>query len=550
MGLALSNGVVKEGSSKSKESFIYEQNLNTTPLQINQDFFQKRIAEERLMLSKDPKNIKLLKRVGDVYLANKKADKAKNYFNKAFLQNTDDEQVALKLAGTYMILGKPEKADQVLKMLVIKSNSELLHLHAVAKMALSDLGGSIKLLNEISSDSKNYYEAVNTEGLIHLMGGEISKASKCFVLSIESNPSYSPAKNNLAVSYKALGENDKAVKQYMRVIKEDPNYVVPFNNLFNILIEQEDVESAYKLMLSASHLSNADNEIQFRIAWSEMQLGQFQKAVESYYKVLEILPDNSNTLNNIGYCFENLAEYEQAINYFKRAATGSHVTLFPFRNLMVIYDKVGNFSKSRDYAKIVLNNDPNDAHALTFLGNGLIENEDWDEGLKNLLRAYEQKPDITSLYVSLAYLYADIFPDYEKGLEAVKYVLDRGMPGYEEIYNNYIHLLLVNDKIDEVKLFTDNLNTKHPVSLATLALYQLKLNNLDESKKLYKEARSVAGQQFKNKIKQREYFDFGNYYLLKGELVEARKNFSSIVDLGDKGFKYILTSAEKILADL
>jgi len=549
IGMALSNGVVKEDFANKKNLFEYEQNLNTTPLKINQKFFEKRIAEERLMLSKDQKNIKLLKRVGDVYLANKKPDKAKNYYNKAFMLNTDDLQTASKLAGVFMILSKPEKANQVLDMLTAKEDSEILHLHAIAKMAVGDLDGSIKLLDKIQSDAKNYYEAVNTKGLINLIKDDPKDAEKCFILSIKANSNYSPAKNNLAVSYFSQNKVEKAMNQYRKVIDEDSNYVLSFNNLFSILADQDEIAEAYKLMLSAKHLANANNEIQFRTAWCEMRLGKYAEAIKSFEKVLDILPNNSNTLNNIGYCYENLHEVQRAIEYFLLATKGNNVTLYPYRNLMVTYDTVGEFEKSRKYARIVLDNNPKDIQAMVLYGNGLVESEQWDGALKYLLEAYKEKPNLASLYVSLAYIYADIYPDFEKGIEAVNIVLNRKMPKYEEIYNNYMHLLLVNNKVEEANKLVKHLNPNHPVSLATLALLQLKQDNVDESKALFKRAIKLANSKFKDKIIQREYYDLAVYYRDKKDFNTAKKYFKSVVGLGDKGFKNLLTSAKLALED-
>ncbi|MGB4768804.1 MAG: tetratricopeptide repeat protein [Candidatus Saccharimonas sp.] len=545
--LGISGGVIKQ--SQSDDNISLEQRGAQRPLGLNKKYFESRIARERLLLSKQPKNIKLLNRVGDIYMANNKPDKAKQFFLRAFRQDTDSIVIALKLASVYMFLGKLEKAEELLNIFSDRHDSQISSLRAIINLGLNNLSKAEDLLLKVDKASANYYETANTLGLVYLIQKKFDLALDCFQESVKNNNSYTHAKNNIAVTYESTGKKEQAIKQYEKVIEEDSNYETAYNNLFNILVQDGNIDRAYKLISSARHLSTPDNEIQFRIAWSQMCLSRFDSAIQEYQRVLEILPGNSNTLNNIGFCYQKLGKVNEAVVYFEKALKAKSSTILPAKNLMLLFDKIGQFKKSRELASQILTFDQHDPYALTFVGNEHVDQENWDEALKCLTEAYESKPETSSLYISLIFLYTDIFPDYKKGKEVAKFVIDSGSADLatEQFYNNYVHFLLINNRPDDAKKYLSKLNDDSPVSLATTALFSLKKNKLKEGEDLFELAISKATSKLKDKVVQRKYYDLGCYYTEKSDHKRASVYFEKVIEVGDEGFKYILDESRKRL---
>ncbi|MFZ2835818.1 MAG: tetratricopeptide repeat protein [Candidatus Saccharimonadales bacterium] len=547
LGMALSNGVILDNELGSND--LHQVDAKAGVL-VNQEYFQDRISRELSMLKRSPKNPKLLNRVGDIYFANLKFDKAKSYFKRAFRENTDSIVTANKLAESYMVLGRVDQADKVLDLVKVKKDNNTLHTHAVIKMILNLLDESEDLIDLIAPDSSNYYEAINTLGLVKLLKEDYSEAEKCFKRSIENKNEYVPAQNNLAIAYQNQNKIDKAVEQYRKAFTIDPNYLTSYNNLYNLLVKNDRIEEAYDVMVSALHLSDQANDIQFRIGWAQMRLGNFKTAINEYEKVLKLLPENSNTLNNIGYCYILLNNAPKALDALRRSLKNDHNNVVPMKNLMELYEALGRPSDSRKLAKRLIQLVPNEPNAMTFIADEYAKNEDWAQAIRLYEHAYLAKPRWMSLYISLTQIYADVFPDLEKGVEAARFAIDNKLNNYEKIYNNLVHLYLVNDKLDEAEEWLSKLTDDNSISLATLGLYHLKNGDISKARKFYSKAKDISNGGSKLLIEQRESFDLGNFYLSKGKDEKALKAFNSVLKLKDSGYKYIYALALEKVKDL
>lgn len=549
---ALSGGFLKP--ELKNNSLHYVEYKKLASLDTDKHYFQRRVEDELQLLHDNPKNEKLLLRVGDIYLANNKLDKAKIYYNRAFTSNMSSLTAAKRLVEIFLAKGKPEKADGVLELVQSKLDSSMLHLHAVIKLVQSKYGDAEMLAGQVPTTASNYYEAVNSLGLAKLNKSEYAEARKCFEKSINANKNYAPAKSNLALSLQKMGRIKESIKQYRLTIEQHHDYVVAYHNLFNLYVSKKKIQEAYQLMDSARDLVTPNNEIQFRIAWSLMELGRFDEAIEEYKKLLKLLPENSSTLNNIGHCYFKKGNDEQAYLYFDRATKasirGDVVSVLPYRNLMIASERVRKISVTRQIATDLLKRFPDDLFALVVKGEELVDKEKWAQAYRTLLKAYEYKPDLVGLYTCLSLIYADIYPDYEKGKEVCEFALRSDMERRGEVINNLIHLHLVNGNVSEAEPLIKYLNTENPISLSTVALYHLQKGEIEKAKEMYDDAAKLAAKSFVTKVLQRKYYDVALYYMSEGDNEMAIENFERCLSEGTKGFQFITEKAKDFLNSL
>lgn len=188
---------------------------------------------------------------------------------------------------------------------------------------------------------------------------------------------------------------------------------------------------------------------------------------------------------------------------------------------------------------------------LVYRGDKYANDEKWHKALIDLEKAYLSKPPLISLYVNLSLIYADVFPDFEKGLEVCKYVLENSnhIDRFEEIYNNYVHLCLVNGK-ENAEEYTEFLNEDNSISLSTLALYELTKGNISSAVKKYDKAIKLAKESFKDKVIQRKFYDLGMYYYSQGLKNECVENLKSASSSKINGFLYVNDNANTIIESL
>ena len=82
-----------------------------------------------------------------------------------------------------------------------------------------------------------------------------------------------------------------------------------------------------------------ENEININLqqALDAFKATDYEKAVESFLKVLEEDKNNPNILNNIGLCYAKLAKDDLAIEYFLKALSFNPKSVQTYINLADVY---------------------------------------------------------------------------------------------------------------------------------------------------------------------------------------------------------------------
>ena len=120
---------------------------------------------------------------------------------------------------------------------------------------------------------------------------------------------------------------------------------------------------------------------------------EFDKALESYNKILKIDPNNAKAYYNRGFTYNGLEQYDEALKDYDTAITlepnntnGYHSRGFTY-NILKQYDKaLKNYNKA-----IELN--PNHKHAYNNRGTTYGNLEQYDEALKDFDKAIELNPN-------------------------------------------------------------------------------------------------------------------------------------------------------------
>lgn len=115
----------------------------------------------------------------------------------------------------------------------------------------------------------------------------------------------------LAATYSALGEKEKAKKTYLEAIKNFPNNWIAYDGYGYFLYRN----------------------------------GEYNKAIDSYRKILDITPDNVLALNNIAGMYILKNEFSMAADYLERAASLKSDS-FVFANMGSMYYLAMKFEKA------------------------------------------------------------------------------------------------------------------------------------------------------------------------------------------------------------
>jgi len=167
---------------------------------------------------------------------------------------------------------------------------------------------------------------------------------------------------------------------------------------------------------------------------SNSGLMQFDDAIVSYKKALEIKPDHAEAYYNMGIALKNKGDLEAAINSYKKA-----LEIKP--DYVEAYFNIGNILKSKsdleaaiDSYKKALEIKPDHAEAYYNMGIALKDTGDLEAAIDSYKKVLEIKPDYVEAYNNMGIALKDT-GDLEAAIDSYKKVLEI-KPDYVEVYNN------------------------------------------------------------------------------------------------------------------
>jgi len=168
-------------------------------------------------------------------------------------------------------------------------------------------------------------------------------------------------------------------------------------------------------------------------------LGENQKAKDCYEKAIELNPNYTEALNNLGVIFQGLGENQKAKECFEKAIKiNPNFADAPY-NLGNIFKGLGEIEKAKEYFEKAIELNPNYAEAYNNLGNIYKELGDLQKTKECYEKAIEINPNHFKSYSNLGLVLQE-FGEIEKAKEYFEKAIQLN-PNYAEGYNNLGALL-------------------------------------------------------------------------------------------------------------
>lgn len=147
-------------------------------------------------------------------------------------------------------------------------------------------------LKESISLEPNNYLAYNALGNIRWMRGNLDESVQFFMKSLEINPRFTEARNNLGISYHRMGLTEMAEKEFLAAI-EDEKYRSRHNPLYNLAklyFDQKKLLEALEYAQDAVEKKNDFVDAYFLIGQILTGLNRIDEAIVNYEKSVKIAP--------------------------------------------------------------------------------------------------------------------------------------------------------------------------------------------------------------------------------------------------------------------
>ncbi|PPD71972.1 hypothetical protein GOBAR_DD31138 [Gossypium barbadense] len=150
------------------------------------------------------------------------------------------------------------------------------------------------------------------DATLHYGNGRFKEAISVLKEGVQLEPKFPHLYHMLGLSYKALGDNKRAFQFYIIAGLLKPKDPDLWKLLFTWSIEQENVSLTCHCLSKAIMADPTDISLRYLQASLYDELGDYQKAAESYEQIQQISPDNVEALKSGAKLYQKCGQIERS----------------------------------------------------------------------------------------------------------------------------------------------------------------------------------------------------------------------------------------------
>ncbi|UCC39842.1 MAG: protein kinase [Candidatus Aminicenantes bacterium] len=197
--------------------------------------------------------------------------------------------------------------------------------------------------------------------------------------------------------YHNKGDNRKAIEFYKKAVEIDPEFAIAYRSLSatysNLRYYAEDKKYLQKALEYADRVSVRERYlIQGEYYWIISEK-DWNKSIEAFKKLLEIYPDDIDGNNVLGLLYEQLEEFDKAIEKFEVNFQNRVEFYYSYSNLAGVYRAKGLYDKAREVLEYYQNNISDNARVHRSLGFNYLVQGKYDRALVEVEKAFSLDPN-------------------------------------------------------------------------------------------------------------------------------------------------------------
>lgn len=331
------------------------------------------LTTARLLLEDDPENLGGYMAVATVYERLRQYEDAEEVLRQGLEYHPDRFVLYSRLARVRRSAGDRAGEIDVYREALEQHpdhHGMLLSL-GEAQIAAGDMEGAVETYRQLVASHPGDVQAVKRLASLEYAAGDPEAAAARFAAAVEANPDRPDLAFSLGQVERALGRNEAALVAFDRVPSSHPLYGESRMQVASILEEEGDLAGAL-VELERLRVIRDERAIVFHTASLRARTGDLEGGIALLESMLADDPGDQEVLYEIGVLYGMAKENAKAIEYMQR----------------------------------VLDENPDNAHALNYIGYTLAERgEDLDRAERLIVRALELSPDDGYIADSLGWVY-------------------------------------------------------------------------------------------------------------------------------------------------
>lgn len=178
-------------------------------------------------------------------------------------------------------------------------------------------------------------------GRIYADHGDFSNAAECIEKSIQINPKYAVALQDLGNVYRMLNDDANASSCYQHAIELDDSMVLAWLNWGMLLADAgKNTDALFAIKRALDQNPLLIQGLQF-LARELSNQERYEEALEYLFRAHEQIPNSADILNGIGFVLQKKDLASEAVNYYKRGLEIAPENAELWGNLGIAYQDLG-----------------------------------------------------------------------------------------------------------------------------------------------------------------------------------------------------------------
>ncbi len=326
-----------------------------------------------------------------------------------------NEMLLLHKSRCLLSLGRIEDAGKVLAC-ITERNIDYYFVAAEWALMCEDAEAAVEAFNSIISDAEVVIEdCIDILDIcadldrVDLLERIVSKVEQRF-------DDATPFVRELAMLYEEKEQDERAIDLYNRLLDIDPYSIDDWFSLAKVYARRKEYDKAIEACDFALAIEENDESVIAFKGYCMYDSGEYMQAIEQFQLYLQCTSDKAVAYELIAEAYTRLDKHERAIEYLLKAVAINDRSHDLYYQLAVNHYYMGLIDDAITYLKKAVACDDLDDEAHVFLGELLLQKEEYEEAYIHLLRT-ELTPVVDTVPATAL---ADVCIHLQRYDEAVK----------------------------------------------------------------------------------------------------------------------------------
>jgi tetratricopeptide (TPR) repeat protein len=440
---------------------------------------------------------------GFAALADQSLAKAREAFDRALDINPSHRNAILGLARTCHQAGELDRAEQLLRDLIVQSPADVEARVSLAVVLVSQghPEAGLATLGEEVLEASEHASFLAARGSIELLLGHVQAAIADLRKAVRLKPEWVHPRNVLGLAEFRAGRLRAAERHFMAAVRTAPMHEPSLLNLSNVLRMQHRWEEMLTHIERYWRPGAASARIARRAAEACLEINNPRLArgwLEPVRGQGSSIEEQSAILNNLGVAYSRLKQWSQAEAAFAESIAAQATDVNVANRARILLETGANDEAIAWLSQWLSRENVVGAGIETTLAGALVAQRQYEQALRVVKDAVHRADATEATFGILSFLYADYLHDYEGATRVTLQGLER-CPNSSPLINNLAYALLMADRVADAAAWLESIDydrlpaAQRVYVLATTGLLELKRGHLHEGRQLYEAALGLAG---------------------------------------------------------